>query len=149
MTTLLEHRDPDPSHETGPANELFQRHARSPQHLGLLAQPDGCAAAKGTCGDVIEMSIRLEGDLISQIGHQPNGCVYTVACASAVSALACGKHIDDVLELQAEDVDRELGGLPEDHLHCARLAVNTLGEAIEDAYKALARTKANTEEEKE
>jgi nitrogen fixation NifU-like protein len=32
-------------------------------------------------------------------------------------------------------VENELGGLPEDHKHCARLAVNTLGEAIADHYR--------------
>jgi nitrogen fixation NifU-like protein len=39
------------------------------------------------------------------------------------------------LRLQPENVSDELGGLPEDHLHCARLAVNTLGEAIEAHYR--------------
>jgi nitrogen fixation NifU-like protein len=141
MTTLSEKSAPDPFHETGPANEEFQRHARFPRHLGLLVHPDGSAVGKGSCGDAIEMSIRLKGETIAEIGHQPNGCAYTVACASAVSLLASGKHIDDALELKAEDVERELGGLPEDHLHCARLAVNTLGEAIADAYGAMTRTR--------
>ncbi len=142
MTTLWKSRDPDPSHdhETGPANGQFQRHARFPRHMGLLAHADGRATGVGSCGDAIEMNIRLEGETIAEIGHQPNGCAYTVACASAVSMMACGKGVDDALELQAEDVERELGGLPEDHLHCARLAVNTLGEAIADAYRAKSRS---------
>lgn len=140
MTTMPENRKTDAFHETGPANEQFQRHARVPRHLGLLARADGSAAGVGSCGDAIEMNIRLEGETIAEIGHQSNGCAFTVACASAVSMLACGKKIDDALELQAEDVDRELGGLPEDHLHCARLAVNTLGEAIANAYQAISRS---------
>lgn len=143
MTTLIESRDPDPSHdhEAGPANEQFQQHARFPQHRGLLACADGSATGVGSCGDAIEMNIRLAGEIIAEIGHQPSGCAYTVACASAVCKLACGKAIDDALELQAADVECELGGLPEDHLHCARLAVNTLGDAIADAYQAKSRPK--------
>jgi len=35
-----------------------------------------------------------------------------------------------------------LGGLPEDHMHCARLAVNTLGEAIADYYRNAANSGA-------
>jgi NifU-like protein involved in Fe-S cluster formation len=50
-------------------------------------------------------------------------------------SLADGLDLDQALEIQPEDVETELGGLPEDHLHCARLAVNTLGEAIADYYK--------------
>jgi hypothetical protein len=38
------------------------------------------------------------------------------------------------LELEPHEVAAALGGLPEDHLHCARLAINTLGEAIADYY---------------
>jgi nitrogen fixation NifU-like protein len=85
------------------------------------------------------MTIRLEGETIADIGHRPNGCTYTVACASAVSVLACGRSVEDALQLQPEDVEHELGGLPEDHRHCARLAVNTLGDAIADAYRPIDR----------
>jgi nitrogen fixation NifU-like protein len=52
-----------------------------------------------------------------------------------MGALAVGKTLDEALQLQPEDVERELGGLPVDHRHCARLAVNTLGEAIADTYR--------------
>lgn len=145
----MENRKTDSFHESGPPNEQFQRHARFPQHLGLLARADGSATGVGSCGDAIEMNIRLEGDTIAEIGHQPNGCAFTVACASAVSMLACGKGIDDALELQAEDVDRELGGLPEDHLHCARLAVNTLGEAIANAYQVVSRLEKQRKDERD
>jgi hypothetical protein len=46
--------------------------------------------------------------------------------------LAKGKTINDALWLEPEDVAREVGGLPENHMHCARLALNVLGEAIAD-----------------
>ena len=65
----------------------------------------------------------------------PQGCVYTLVCASAMSELAKGRDLDQALELEPHDVADALGGLPEDHLHCARLAVNTLGEAIADYYR--------------
>jgi nitrogen fixation protein NifU and related proteins len=58
-----------------------------------------------------------------------------VACASAMSTLATGCSIEQALKLQPEDVANELGGLPADHLHCARLAINTLGEAIAEHYR--------------
>jgi NifU-like protein involved in Fe-S cluster formation len=51
-----------------------------------------------------------------------------------MSLLAKGRTIDDALQLQPEDVVKELEGLPDDHMHCARLAINTLGEAIADYY---------------
>jgi nitrogen fixation NifU-like protein len=62
----------------------------------------------------------------------PHGCVYTLVCASAMSELAKGRDLDQALELDPEEVVAALGGLPKDHMYCARLAVNTLGEAIAD-----------------
>lgn len=111
----------------------FEEHARYPKNMGDLATADGKALGKGSCGDAVEIALELDGDVITNIGHLPNGCAYTVACASAVTELARGKTVEAALELQPEDVVAMLGGLPEDHLHCARLAVNTLGEAIADA----------------
>ncbi|SPF50221.1 hypothetical protein SBDP1_850082 [Syntrophobacter sp. SbD1] len=32
-------------------------------------------------------------------------------------------------------LQRPVGGLPEDHMQCARLAINTPGKAIADYYK--------------
>lgn len=116
----------------------FFDHVRHPRNRGAVAGADGCAVGVGSCGDSVEISLRLQDDTISAIGHRPRGCDYTVACASAVTELAGGKTVEEALLLQPEDVDRLLGGLPEDHLHCARLAVNTLGEAIADAYRTVA-----------
>ncbi len=132
---MLSHSDHE-HEEIIPFEELghqFEKHAKHPENMKAVTIPDGRALGKGSCGDAVEIAIKLDGEVIVDIGHQPNGCAYTVACASAVTQLAKGRTIDAALELQPEDVERTLGGLPEDHLHCARLAVNTLGEAIADA----------------
>ncbi len=118
-------------------DERFLEHVTHPRNLGVLEHPSGQAHGVGVCGDSVEVAIRVEDDRIQEIRVQPHGCVYTVACASAVSELAQGRSIDEVLALGPEEVERVLGGLPEDHLHCARLAVNTLGEAVEDHYRRL------------
>lgn len=113
----------------------FVQHARYPHNMKTVANLHGRAMGKGSCGDAVEISLTLDGETIVDIGHQPYGCAYTVACASAVTDLAKGKTVEQALALQPEDVEHLLGGLPEDHLHCARLAVNTLGEAIAEAYR--------------
>ena len=95
---------------------------------------------------MITTTLRLDdNNMIIDIGQQPQGCAFTIACASAVSILVVGKTADDALRITPEDVEKELGGLPEDHLHCARLAVNTLGEALESAYRNIIHLKSNKE----
>ena len=91
------------------------------------------------CGDSIEVSLQIETGAIAEIKVLPRGCIYTLVCASAMSELAKGRNLDQALELEPQDVVTALGGLPEDHLHCARLAVNTLGEAIADYYGKVSR----------
>ena len=89
----------------------------------------------GSCGDKLRVDLRIAADMLKEVKCSPQGCLFTTACASAMSVLATGCTIEQALNLQPEDVVNELEGLPEDHLHCARLAVNTLGEAIAEYYR--------------
>ncbi len=122
----------------GEVGEQFLRVARYPQNIGSLDNPSGQGAAVGKCGDSMVVSLKIQSGAIADIKVFPRGCVYTLACASAMSELAKGRDLDRALELEPDDVAEALGGLPEDHLHCARLAVNTLGEAIADYYQRVA-----------
>jgi nitrogen fixation NifU-like protein len=122
--------------QTGPdLDPSFWRHARFPANTQPLTRVDGWGTAVGSCGDRVTIEVTVVRDLIQAICQRPEGCLYTTACASAVSTLAKGCTMETALEIQPADVEFHLGGLPEDHRHCARLAVNTLGEAIADVYR--------------
>jgi nitrogen fixation NifU-like protein len=122
-----------------PSHSRFWRHARAPYNLGSCLDATASAVGIGSCGDKIKVDIVVKDDILEKVKWIPEGCVYTVACASAMSALATGCSIEQALKLQPENVANELGGLPADHSHCARLAINTLGEAIaEHCRKAFA-----------
>jgi nitrogen fixation NifU-like protein len=110
-------------------------HIQCPYNIGTLEEADGQATGVGTCGDSLQVYLRIGGNTITNIRCQYEGCQYTLACASAMSKLANGRTLSQALELEPADVATELGDLPADHLHCARLAVNTLGEAIDNYYQ--------------
>jgi nitrogen fixation NifU-like protein len=118
-----------------PPNSRFWQHAREPRNLGTCPDATATAIGTGSCGDKIKVDIVVKNDILVGVRCVPEGCVYTVACASAMSVLAAGCSIEQALKLQPENVANELGGLPADHLHCARLAINTLGEAIAEYYR--------------
>jgi nitrogen fixation NifU-like protein len=117
--------------------ENFIRLARQPENIGSMENSNGKANAVGQCGDSVEVFLKVTNETIDDIKVAPHGCVYTWVCASAMSEMAKGRHIDDALRIEPDEIAGILGGLPEDHLHCARLAVNTLGEAIADYYKTV------------
>jgi nitrogen fixation NifU-like protein len=116
-------------------DDRFIRHVNVPSNLGVIELPSGHALGVGQCGDSVEVTLTVIDQRIADIRCQPRGCSFTIACASSMSELARHRTLEDALEISPQDVEAELGGLPEDHLHCARLAVNTLGEAIADCYR--------------
>jgi nitrogen fixation protein NifU and related proteins len=118
-----------------PSGRRFWLHACQPHNLGDCPDANASAVGVGSCGDKIKVDLLVKNDSLEKVKCAPQGCLYTVACASAMSVLATGCSPEQALKLQPEDVVHELGGLPEDHLHCARLAINTLGEAIADYYR--------------
>ena len=126
-------------HPSGPVGAGFLRHAQHPKNQQALTDDTGKATEVGVCGDSVDVLIKVIDDHIADIRVVPHGCLYTVVCASALSELAKGRSLEGALQLGPEDVERELGGLPEDHKHCARLVVNTLGEAIADHYRRAGR----------
>lgn len=123
----------------------FQEHLQAPRLQGVLDDPSGVAVMTGQCGDSISMTISVVEGRIEDIRSEPMGCGYTVVCASVVSEMAHGMGLDEVMHLEPEDVAREVDGLPEDHMHCARLALNVLGEAIVDHLERSAAAKAREE----
>jgi nitrogen fixation protein NifU and related proteins len=127
----------------GQVAEQFLCLVRQPKNIGSFDDPSGKGAAVGKCGDSIEVSLQIDSGTIADIRVLPHGCIYTLVCASAMSELARGRDLEHALELEPQDVVTALGGLPEDHIHCARLAVNTLGEAIADYYKKASQSGSN------
>ncbi|MGD9975403.1 MAG: iron-sulfur cluster assembly scaffold protein [Desulfatirhabdiaceae bacterium] len=133
-----QHELPEQEHDDHPPHLLddrFYHHANQPRNMGPVINVEGKATGVGSCGDSLEIFLSIQNDEIANIGHIPHGCIYTVACGSAMTQIVSGKSLEDALRVTPEDVASELGGLPHDHMHCASLAVNTLGEAIEDYYR--------------
>jgi nitrogen fixation NifU-like protein len=98
-----------------------------------LEKADGYAKVKGTCGDTMEMFLRVNNDVIEECTFETDGCGSTQVCGSAATSLAQGKTILEALGLiSADNIIKFLGGLPESDIHCAQLAAETLRRAIAD-----------------
>lgn len=124
----------DPNGELLDAMPELLEHVIHPRHLGRVPRADGLARVRGACGDSIEFSIRVREGRIEDLGHVPDGCAVTLACASAASVLAEGLTLAEARSaVSPMAIDAALGGLPEDHEHCARLAASAFWAAIDDA----------------
>jgi len=98
-----------------------------------IQHPDGHGRKTGDCGDTVEFFLMLTEDRIDTISYALSGCINTNACANAIIELVEGKSMDEAWEINPEDVSDYLESLPEDHFHCAELAVGALYLALADA----------------
>jgi nitrogen fixation NifU-like protein len=104
--------------------------ARQPHHMGGMLDPDGYALERGTCGDTMQMFLRIQDSRIQVAAFMTDGCGPTVACGSMLTRMAQGKTLEDAAAIEAADLIIALDGLPPEHVHCATLAVHTMRQAM-------------------
>jgi nitrogen fixation NifU-like protein len=102
----------------------------SPKNIGKMAQPDAFAILTGWCGDTMEIYLMVEHEIVADITFMTDGCGATIACGSMLTSMVKGKSLDEVKAITEEDLIAALGGLPEENLHCAHLAIITLRDAL-------------------
>jgi nitrogen fixation NifU-like protein len=112
-------------------SQKFKDEFLNPKNIGKLEKPDSHVTITGPCGDTIEMWLAVDDGKISDIRFTTDGCGATITCASYVTRAAKGKTIEDALAITPEDVVDYFEGLPDEHKHCAKLALMTLTAAIE------------------
>ena len=106
-------------------------HLVFPRGLGALARcPHTGAAGGAACGDLIRVSVQVEGDRVAAAGFQAKGCAAARAAGSAVVELVEGKGVLDAAALTPAAVAAELGGLSPAASHAAELAADALHRAL-------------------
>lgn len=105
-------------------------HMLTPSHLGMLPAPDGQARFTGPCGDTMEVFLKIDDGVIRQAFFLADGCQHTIACGDAICDLAEMKTVKEAFQINAEKLFDYLEGLPQDHVHCASLAANTMRTAL-------------------
>jgi nitrogen fixation NifU-like protein len=111
-------------------------HFMNPRNVGTIENADGVGrVGNPVCGDLMEVSIKVEDERITDIKFRTFGCGSAIATASMVTELAMGKTIEEALKITRQNVADELEGLPPKKMHCSNLAAEALHEAIKDYQK--------------
>jgi tRNA-specific 2-thiouridylase len=109
----------------------FEHHLASPQGRGRRPRGGRDGAAGGAaCGDLVRISVAVEGDRVAAAGFEASGCGTALAAGSAVVALVDDRSLLDAARVGAHDVAAELGGLSPGKLHGAELAADALHRAL-------------------
>ncbi len=104
----------------------------NPKHMGEMESPQGYGKVTGTCGDTVQIFLRIDNNKIIDARFITDGCATTIAAGGMACELAIGKTFKEAFKITKEVIVEQLGGLPEESIHCALLASNTLREALND-----------------
>ncbi len=112
-------------------------HYENPRNVGKLDKNDpqvgtGLVGAPA-CGDVLQLQIKVENDVITDAKFKTYGCGSAIASSSLVTTWLKGKSLDEAAQIQNTQIAEELA-LPPVKIHCSILAEDAIKAALKD-YK--------------
>ena len=104
-------------------SEAVLDHFQNPRNAGTLDAPSASISVENpVCGDILELSARMEAGRIAEVRFRTRGCVTALACSSLLTEMLRGKTPAEARAINAEQISEVLGGLPPATLHGAQLA---------------------------
>lgn len=83
--------------------DVILDHNRSPRNFGRLEPADASAVGHNPlCGDALSLTLRLDGDRLSELRFNGQGCAISIASASLMSEAVSGKSLAEVDALYRE-----------------------------------------------
>lgn len=121
--------------------DVVKRHFMKPQNI-LMDENDFDFNGKGTtgnikCGDEMTVFIKVDDKkgTITDCKWQTFGCASAIASTSMLSEMVKGMALEKAYKLSPKDIAKELGGLPDNKVHCSVLGDKALRLAIDDYYQ--------------
>ncbi|MGQ9750467.1 iron-sulfur cluster assembly scaffold protein [Desulfosoma sp.] len=117
-------------------SDTVMDHFMNPRNVGEVERPDGIGQIGNVnCGDIMRMTIKVEGNRIADVKFKTFGCGAAIAVSSMVTEMANGKTLEEAVRINRDEVARALGGLPEKKLHCSNLGTDALKAAVNDYWR--------------
>lgn len=117
-------------------NEKVMDVFKNPKNVGEIENPDGIGTVGNeTCGDIMQITLKIENDIIVDAKFKTFGCAAAIATSSTATEMIKGMTVEDALKVTNKKVIEVLGGLPAQKIHCSVLAEEAIKKAIDD-YRA-------------
>ena len=114
-------------------NEKVMEAFKNPQNVGEIENPDGFGkVGNASCGDIMQITLKIENDIIVDAKFKTFGCAAAVATSSTATSMVIGMSVDEAEKLTNAKVVECLEGLPPQKIHCSVLAEEAIKEAIKD-----------------
>lgn len=114
-------------------NEKVKQVFANPKNVGEVEGYNAIGnVGNAKCGDIMQITLKIENDVIVDAKFKTFGCAAAVATSSTATEMLIGKTIDEALKITNSQVVEELEGLPPQKIHCSVLAEEAIKKAIED-----------------
>ena len=110
--------------------------ALDPRYAGDLSPCDaiGLTGTPGN-GRFLKFTARLSDSRITDIGFTTYGCGPCIAAGWMMAAMVLGQSLPDTAAIRRDDLLAALGGLPDDKLHCADMALAAWHDLLTSALR--------------
>lgn len=114
-------------------NEKVMEAFKNPKNVGEIENASGVGTVgNASCGDIMQISLKIENDIIVDAKFKTFGCAAAIATSSTATDMIIGMAVEDALKVTNKKVVECLGGLPSQKIHCSVLAEEAIKKAIED-----------------
>ena len=80
-------------------SEKMMEYFRNPRNVGDMENPDGIGhVGNVVCGDIMELYIRVEDNIITEVRFKTFGCGAAITTSSMVIEMVKDKTIEEALE---------------------------------------------------
>jgi nitrogen fixation NifU-like protein len=112
-------------------SERLLSHFRDPRNVGVVEAPDAAVEVTNpACGDILQLSVRVEAGVIREARFLSRGCTAAIACGSAVTEWLTGRSCEELPGLAAAQIAGLVGNLAPESQHAAVLCLDGV-KAIE------------------
>lgn len=123
-------------------SDSVREHFMNPRNI-MLDEEEFEYDARGTtgnikCGDEMTFYLKVDPDTltITDCRWRTFGCASAIASTSVLSEMVKGMKLEDAYRISNRDIMQELGGLPDNKVHCSVLGDKALRKAIDNYYRS-------------
>jgi len=106
-------------------------HYKNPRNFGdLKGKTNEARGMNASCGDMVEIYLKISGNKIVGAGFRGVGCALSTAAASLLTDEVRGKKISEVLEWDKKKIINLMGEINPGRIKCVILPLGVMQKAI-------------------